>query len=293
MRAWTVEEIRQLQALVAEGKTTEEIAGILKRTHASVQRARERYRKVIPVPAASMPRYVHPLEAEGDMLVIADPHIPCHDAEFLDMCVELALRWGIRQLGIAGDLLDFEALSGLDKFSDKPATVTEQVELARRVLSTLRQTFDIYYCAGNHEMRLMRVLNAGDTVVELMSLWAEGVHVTDYHWFLLHSGGQTFQVEHPRNVSIIPTRVASALAVKYRRNVIAGHGHLWGITKDPSGTFWAIDSGVVCDPARLAWAQKLHNTRPAMLQGAVIIRDGIPFLLNREIIGALGGVRWS
>ena len=109
--------------------------------------------------------------------------------------------------------------------------------------------------------------------------------ITDYHWFELMSGGERYYVEHPKNVSIHATIVPKKLAGKYLCHIIAGHGHTWGITRDPSDSFWCIDSGVCADPHRLAYTHKVHTTRPMEVQGAVFVLDGIPLLVAPHNIG--------
>lgn len=287
-KPWTDQELILLREMTEAGYTAAEIGAKLKRSVYSIESARRQHGLAQRLLAAESPLYPGSLRMEGDALIIADPHIPCHDREFIERLVELALRWKVKNLGIAGDLLDFETLTDLDHYADTEVTVTSQIEAARRILTILGAEFDtIVYCAGNHERRLLRRLNAVDTMAEAMRLWTpERVQYTDYQWFTAVSGGEAYQVEHPRNSSVIPTRVAQALAAKYHRSVIAGHGHLWGMTRDVSGRYWAIDSGVVCDPERLAWGQKAHNTRPQMLQGAVILRDGLPVLLSPEHVAS-------
>lgn len=283
-KTWTEDELVILREMTAAGFTAAEIGKRLGRTVYSVDAARKQNGITQRLVAADSPVYPGLARLEGDALIVADVHIPCHDQEFLERLVDLAVRWGIKNLGIAGDLLDFETLSDLDHYSDVEISVTSQIEAASRMLTILGTEFDnIVYCAGNHERRLLRRLDTVDTLAEAMRLWTpERVQMTDYQWFTAVSGGEAYQVEHPCNISAIPAQVARGLAAKYHRNVIAGHGHLWGLTRDVSGRYWAIDSGVVCDPKRLAWVQKKHTTRPQMLQGAVIIRDGLPVLLSPE-----------
>lgn len=283
-RAWTEGEVQILREMTEAGYTAEEIAQRLGRTTYSVECARRQHHLHQRLLAPQAPAYAGEVTVEGDILVLADLHIPCQDTPFIERVVELALRWRVPNLGIAGDLVDFEAVSDWQHYGDRAIPVTQEIEMARRTLEVLSKEFErVVYCAGNHERRLIRRLDAVDTLREAMGLWTpDQIDFTDYQWFRVISGGVEYLVEHPRNVSVVPTRVAHMLAVKYNRNVIAGHGHLWGMTRDVSGRLWAIDSGAACDPKRLAWANKVHGTRPAMLQGAVIVRGGIPVLLSPD-----------
>ena len=66
---------------------------------------------------------------------------------------------------------------------------------------------------------------------------------------------------------------------------VTAHGHTWGLAKSDSGLHWAVDSGICADPLRLGYTQLVHNTRPAQQQGAVLIVDGLPLLVNPQTIG--------
>jgi len=91
--------------------------------------------------------------------------------------------------------------------------------------------------------------------------------------------------DSPKNYSINATIVPKKLASKYLCHIIAGHGHTWGIVRDVSDTFWAIDAGLCADPDRLAYITKVHTTNPKPVQGAVMVIDGVPILLSPDNIG--------
>jgi len=244
------------------------------------------------IPTASTPRFDTPLAIEGDALIWADVHGPFHDAEWMNRTADLALRWGITNLVIAGDLADFNAFSVYGRQVGIDAET--ELETLAEIVDAACGSFTVWYVAGNHDVRPLRTLaHAGLSVTSIMRMFTgdKGCHLSDYHWCDLASGGRRFRIEHPQNASVLPTRVAQALATKYRCSVIAGHGHLWGMTHDASGQDWAIDSGICADPLRIGYAQQTHNTRPAMCQGAVIVRDGVPVLLGPENIGFYEGLR--
>ena len=217
---------------------------------------------------------------EGDALLLFDIHSPCHDAKWIDRCVSLALKWGVNQCGIGGDLVDFTAFSIFAK-SDAYDVQTEIV-VTESILKALESAFDkIMYSAGNHEIRLSRRTDwmlPVETAVRLFVKDGKTTFTRSY-WWTLESGGESYYIEHPRNASINQTIVPAKLAAKYHKNVIAGHGHLQGTGHDVSGRYVAIDSGMCADPDRLEYYQMQHTTRPAMMQGAVIVRDGIAFAL--------------
>jgi hypothetical protein len=287
---WGEDELNLLRDLIERGHTTAESRKIMeehgyKRSHAGLENQRKRNGWQGQVAQSKQQRFDAPLVAEGDMLVLADVHAPFHDATWINRLVGVALKMGICQVGIVGDLIDMAAFS---RYGRKHALEAEdEINATKAILDIFSGNFTtIWYVGGNHESRMSRWLDNTVRVETLMSLWVKQPNVTisDYHWFTLKSGDLTWHLEHPKNASIIPAQVARKLASKYHTNVIAGHGHLVGMTRDESGYYWAIDSGICADPFRLDYTVLEHNTRPQMMQGGVIVKDGIPWLITPDNI---------
>ena len=73
---------------------------------------------------------------------------------------------------------------------------------------------------------------------------------------------------------------AAGLAAKFQCHVIVGHSHIWKVGRDISGRYWAIAAGHCADEERMAYAAIRHSKRMSHVSGAVIIRDGFPWVLN-------------
>jgi hypothetical protein len=193
----------------------------------------------------------------------------------------LADKWHVGTVGIGGDLVDFSAFSKFGRQLGIEAS--DEIDAATHIISTLTANFDrVVYSGGNHEMRLIRQVDHLLDLSLVMGLFVASprVTITDYHWFELISAGQAFYVEHPKNASIHATIVPKKLCAKFHKHVVAGHGHTWGMAQDDSGQYWAIDAGICADDSKIAYAQQVHSTRPAMQRGAVMILDGVPVLLS-------------
>ena len=294
--AWTPAEDALAQLLTEQGRDSAEIAATfaergIARTQKAIQRRRERMQWHARV-AESPVKLDAPPTLKGDALLLFDVHSPCHDAAWVNRCVDLALSWGVRKLGIGGDLVSFDAFSIFAR-SDAYDAGTE-IRVTEGILRALEANFDeIVYSNGNHEMRLSRRtdwLLPVETAVRLF-LKDGKTTFTRSHWFTLESGGESFYVEHPKNAAVMQTSVPAKLAAKYHTHVIGGHGHLWGQGRDVSGRYWAIDAGICADPARLEYYQMQHTTRPAMCQGAVIVKGGIPYLLSPANIAGYEALR--
>ena len=282
---WSAAEELLCQTLTEQGRDSAEIAATfasrgIARTQKAIMRLKARkgwHGKVAESPVT----LAEPPVLRGDALLLFDVHSPCHDADWINRCVDLALRWGVHRLGIGGDLVDFSAFSVFARSTEYD--VATEIAATEAILRTLETCFDeVVYSAGNHEQRLSRLtdwLLPVETAVRLFLRDGKTTFTRSY-WFTLESDGETFYIEHPRNTSVSQTLIPARLAAKYHQHVIAGHGHLWGQGRDVSGRYWAIDAGICADPERLEYYQMQHSVRPAMQQGAVIVRGGVPVLLS-------------
>lgn len=295
---WTNAETALLQVWVQAGKRSNEIVTLLAehgiaRTQKAISRklARESakdpgawHAMVAPATAKRWDTQLR-ITAQHGAIILPDPHAPMHDAAWMNRCIGLALRMGCDVAAIPGDLVDFSAFSKYGR--QERVEAEDEIRSARQVITALARSFPtVVYAGGNHEMRLPRKT---DNLLELrdvmdMFVNAPNVQVTDYHWFELVSGGELFYVEHPKNASVAATAIPKRLCVKLGAHVIGTHGHVWGMSRDDSGRYWAIDCGVACDPLRLAYVQKVHSTRPVVYQGACLVLDGVPVLLSPDNI---------
>ncbi len=285
MSKWTPAERLLCQTLTEQGRDSAEIARVfaeqgIQRTQKAIQRlkAREHWHGKV---AESPVRLQQPPTLRGDALLLFDVHAPCHDAAWINRCVDIAARWDVRKLGIGGDLVDFTAFSAFEKSSEYD--VAAEIASAARIVETLESCFDeVVYSSGNHDVRLSRLTDWLLPVESAVRLFLRSgkTTFTRSYWFTLESGDARYMCVHPRNASVAQTMVPARLAAKYQTNVIAGHGHLWGQGRDVSGRYWAIDAGMCADPLRLEYYQMQPTIRPAMCQGAVIVRGGIPYLLS-------------
>lgn len=304
--AWPPAETALLKKMVQDGDDCAQIAAKfaelgLSRTYKAISRKVQRERANghggwhAQVQASPWERYNQPLTMTAARSVhFADIHAPFHDAGFMNRVIELATRWGCTQCGIMGDLIDMAAFCYYGQAAE--ITFKDELRATRQILTALKAAFpDGIYCGmGNHEARIERAVDYRADLQTLSGLWVtDKVHLSAYHWYRLDSVGEVYQFEHPVNTSVHATLVPKKLAAKYGCHVVAGHGHGWGISRDDSGRYWAIDAGICADPLRLAYAQVMHNTRPTMCQGAVVVRDGVPVLLSPNNISLYEQMRWA
>lgn len=222
------------------------------------------------MPESTEPRYDNPPKIEAEsVLVLGDLQIPFHDAAFLNKCISLARCWGIRRLLLGGDVLDLNAFSiWVTRSADANAELDEAERTMARVISGFA-TID--WLMGNHEDRIRKALGAwlsADRIRKLIGLGANVEAHDYYHCFV----GDDWIVTHPKNTSVIPARVAVWLSEKFGRNVAMLHNHVCGVSQTRDGEHIGIDVGMCADPMRLEYNAIRMGTRPAMSQGALILR---------------------
>ena len=288
---WTPDEEALARKLYEEGQNSRQVEQEFRlrgwlRSQKSIIRKKAREGWHHKLPPSPTPRYNSPLVVEGDAVVLADVHAPYHDARWIDRVLSLALRWGVTQCIIAGDLADFTSFSTFQREAGIDADM--ELDTLSRVMDAICADFEVWYFAGNHDTRpIQRLREAGLSVRWIMQMFtpSERCHISDYYWCRLISGDVTYQIEHPKNTSAHAAVVPAKMAAIHRCSIIGAHGHRWGMSRDVSSRDWAIDSGICADPLRLAYRAQRHNTAPADYQGAVIVVGGVPILLGVDNIG--------
>jgi hypothetical protein len=258
-----------------------------------------RDRQGVPlVQKSSRPIFDDPPVVEGDALILMDCHVPFHDAAWINRVIDLALLWGVKKLILGGDILDLDALCSFAPFfKEKQIDLGEELEEAELFFGALACFKEVLWFAGGHERRFLRRLMSAIGMERLAKLVTdlEQLTASSYHHCFLISGGKKIAVVHPKNLSQIPARLPTFLCRKFRMPVVCGHDHIWGLAQDESGEDWACSVGVSANPKRLSYVTLETNTRPAVTQGALIVKDGHPWLLHPKFtdLKALRVIRWK
>ena len=231
--------------------------------------------------ASPYPRFNTPPRVDDSRLVFGDCQIPYQDADFLNKCKAVAFAYGVKKGVLGGDAIDFHAVSiFLAQFKQSLAEELDQDEIG---LTSIAAGFDeLLWLCGNHEERLSRMLQQWLPMERIAAMLMLPPNVVTTNYYYCHLGDH-WEATHPKNSSVIPGRIPSILAPKYKRNVISFHGHLVGAVM--MNDYWAIDAGVTCDPERLEYSMVRQSTRPKVQRGAVLMlldADGVyhPKILN-------------
>lgn len=316
---WSEKESAELMKLHEAGLSDHEIAIRLGRSYNSVNSRRERIKSVTKVPKSSFPIWDKPLKSEGDALILSDVEAPFQHSEFINRCLDLADSWGIQDLHFAGDLLHYDSLSKwgsewiepkedlveailqiVDDYIDtkkkgeakdklieagmlSDGSLSGEMAEAREVFRSFSSFKNIHVALGNHDDRYLRALDQALEPRELLhqldrhndNRW----RIAPYYYTMIETRQGTFRATHPRGAG---RTAAQDLAVQFHQHVVMGHSHRWSVNRDPSGKYWAIQTGHCVDEQRLAYVMQRDSKRDAHVLGATIIRDGYPFVLSPE-----------
>lgn len=223
-----------------------------------------------------------PLELEGDYVVLSDIHTPTTDLDMARLVVPTAERYGVRQLIIAGDLLNVDWLSAYPVLVPHPSG-TDEIEAAKYLLAEWLRYFDrVVIAPGNHEDRFLK-LNAGSlrlrSLVRLLTR-SDKVEVTDFDHVFVHTPNGRWMVAHGKNYSVNQLTVADQMAQKFDAHVIMGHQHHLAIGWDRYKRRIIVDNGGLFDVSRMAYVQMRASKSAGMMTGFSILRGGYPHVFG-------------
>ena len=297
-KPWTDDEKEAVRLLTLQGMNTTQVVDRLReqgvqRTYKAVEhlRTRNKWRAEVQVARFELDP---PVVLRADRaLLLFDVHAPLHDAVWMNRIIALALKWDVKACAIGGDIVEYSSISYWGRIHG--IEFDHELEAACMIVRAIEANFaNKVLIGGNHEWRFVKALKKARTLQHVLKdFTSEGSRtVTSIRkWFFLESGGVRFRVCHPANYNRIPARNAQALASKYKAHVIAGHNHLWGMTRDVSDSWYAVDAGCCLDKRRVAWLETEMSNYPQPVQGAVIVVDGTPILLGKQNIAFYEGLK--
>lgn len=195
-------------------------------------------------------------------LVLSDLHIPFQDDRAVRLALQVTKQWAPDQVILAGDMLDFYAVSSHDKNPDrlKNAGLQDEIHQWRDFATALRDSVrtdtKIIFLPGNHEDRLRRYLWRDSALhglealalPRLLGLEGFGIEYAEYEVPLANGN---LVVKHGSRVR--PKAGQSAMAelegVKYDYSTITGHTHRMGggLIRKRRGVVGAWENGCLCD----------------------------------------------
>lgn len=298
---WTEENLRRLANLLAAGSTRFAAFTILKEdwpdlTPDAINNAIKDIRRDHPhwltfqgddPPDAvgappSVPRYDKAWTLEGAAAIFGDIHAPLTDWSFFAEACNTARQFGVSQLIVAGDLFDFALLSNYEAVVPY-ATHDAECEAAEYAIDMASRAFDkIWVFGGNHDERLLKRLNgrlSEQKAVETFLAWIRGnrggkVEWSSYTYCTLRTPAGPWLICHPNMYRAARGATAAEIALLEHMHTVTLHEHHLGKVVDKSGRYVAVASGMMADPAKIAYTARYKNARPRMVKGYTIIDEG-------------------
>lgn len=234
-----------------------------------------------------VPRWTDCFRLTGDALIVGDWHIPTTAWELVTLVARFGERHlprGRRQLVIAGDLVNMDAVSAYDHIVT-PVPLAHELAAAAGCLEHMARVFDdIWYIMGNHEYRLAKCVGEELADTAFGALIRGGLdgklRVSVQSFAELCSGGHRWRITHQRGYSRNKGVVASQLAAKHACNVASFHQHHLAQGRDTFNRWTWVDGGGLFDAERMAYVSLADSTAPVMANGFVFVRNGTAHLLS-------------
>ena len=239
----------------------------------------------------AIPLYTGQEHLEGDWLVIGDTHFPFEDTALLKRAVGDAKALGIRNMVIAGDIVQGDNASHWPK---DVSTYTQDLEMERVAEWAVWfcSQFDIVmWFPGNHDRWHVRAADGRANFRGEVWSWLRHVDIRDienlmlseYDRVTLTSGNETWTIAHQRGFSRKSGSVAQKLINQYRSNVIVPHQHYSGVYSDEHGYNVGIEIGGMFIAEAFHYANL--NTVPGqrkMTRGWATVVDGVGTLYTPD-----------
>ena len=175
-----------------------------------------------------------------------------------------------------------EAIVDIGGIDEAPG-ITSEMKAIRKTIKVLADIFKlIQVILGNHEGRMLRTIN-GPMIPGEIFKWLEldqpCWEIAPYYYSILHTPKDDFRISHPKSAS---KNAHIKGADKYDCNFAMCHSHKWAFNTSTNGKHWAIQMGCCVDERRLPYASQRDNSADVHKLGALIIRNGYPYLLSEE-----------
>ncbi|MBT9165323.1 MAG: hypothetical protein DDT23_01340 [candidate division WS2 bacterium] len=220
------------------------------------------------------PKGGKPLYLIGDWMITSDYHIPAIHVGWYETMLEVAGKYNIKNIIIAGDLINFDLISYYwkEKPDIRTATIAEEVAVTKKILRDLETRFNqIVWLEGNHEKRFYDAMQRGVSVENLLSL-LECLQTKYLPTSLSYCYLDDIRITHPKSYRQTKLSVANVLASKYRCSVLQAHGHFFALGYSQGG-YIIGDTGGLMDIDRITYMQEADSTHPLWNNGFFVYKD--------------------
>lgn len=226
-----------------------------------------------------------PMELDGDWMIIGDVHAPTTDYDFAQLVSVIAERDGIKQLLIAGDILNNDIFSTHPTEDVKVPWKREKAAARALLLEWIDQFDTIVLTAGNHERRLSKATWGEYSMEDLRDLligYNSKVKVSRYGYCVINTPTGPWRITHPKKYATIPLKTASAIAGRFRMHAWLFHEHYLGISWASHGPHIIVNGGGLHESKFMDYVILDDNTMPEMRKGFGTLIGGYPKLYGES-----------
>lgn len=242
-----------------------------------------------------------------DCMILGDCHAPYISKQAFVDAMRYAKKKEIKVCVLNGDFIDADWASNWQ--TSYVGRSVPETERARRViydyLRVIYDTFDIVYVVlGNHDYRIIRKLEGSVSFRSILQMYLvpsndwrdrgggelpnlmDKFEITE-RFYMIMKGSPTgdWRYTHQKGYSKIPGRVATALADKYRMNIVSGHSHhLNVVTSTANDPYLAAEGGSMFDTKLVEYKCMRDSAYPATSIGWITIENGLALPYHWEII---------
>jgi len=223
-----------------------------------------------------VPKLSQPLRLTGDFVITSDWHIPTINLDWFEIMIKKAKEYNVRNLLVAGDLINYDALSTYweEKPDQRTPKLSEELQLAISLLDKVDKWFKkVVILTGNHERkRIYRVLNQGidaSFILKILDRFKNPNYLISSQSFCYLDD---IRITHPKSFRQTKLSVANVLSAKFNCPVLQAHGHAFSLGYSLSG-YLIGDTGCLADWERIQYMWEGDTTHPLWNNGFFIYKD--------------------
>lgn len=219
------------------------------------------------------------------IIVGCDPHIPYYDIDICNEMLDYAEREKIKDIIIAGDLLDFKELYKKET-QQVDIDWMQEVEEAVNFLETLSTRFDnIYIIMGNHDHRIIRLLSSRTKAERLYSLIFRNPKLKFFKHFYALVNDWIFVV-HPDTMRKSKLSLVEELADHYQKSILMAHSHRFSYGLHDSGKYVLAEGLCLTKKDYHEYASLKLNVYSQWIRGFWIVSDKLTFYVKHDRISS-------
>ncbi len=262
-RLWTDADYAKIIKLKSTGLMDKDIAKEMNTTPPAIwkilYRLREnpKYKNKVPyvsyhIENKPVKRYIDYLKIpDENVMVIGDTHLPYCNYAWLNLMLDVAVKYKIKILVVVGNLLDSAQMGKWMAQDPSKLSLEEEFYKTRKILVDLLKTFDKIYIltADCHENRGLKFLRNQITAQTFSKMYVPNlkdetkIEVSNYAYCIV---GNKWRLTHPDKASARSTTKVRTIAEIHQMNTISLHSHIYGEEPTLSGKL-AVQLGAMTD----------------------------------------------